>query len=149
MFLISASSVMAWVMSYTGIPTAIANGMLTVSENPIVIFLMMNLILLIVTMFVDITPAILIFTPIFLPIAVSLGMDPVHFGVVLIFNMCIGTMTPPGGSVLFVGASVADVSLERVIPKVLPYVFAFIALLMVVTYLPFLSMWLPQIMGLL
>ncbi|WIY81785.1 TRAP transporter large permease [Propionimicrobium sp. PCR01-08-3] len=149
LFLISASTAMSWVMSYTGIPTAISEGMLSLSENPLVIFLMMNVILLVVGMFIDITPAILIFTPIFLPIATSLGMDPIHFGVVLVFNMCLGTMTPPVGSVLFVGAGVGNVSLEKVIPRLLPYIFGIIAMLLLVTYLPTISMWLPGLMGLL
>lgn len=149
MFLISASSAMSWVMSYTGIPTAISEGMLSVSENPIVIFLMMNVILLVVGMFMDITPAILIFTPIFLPIAVSLGMDPIHFGVVLVFNMCLGTMTPPVGSVLFVGAGVGDVTIEKIVPKLIPYIVGIVATLLLVTYVPFFSMALPGVMGLL
>ena len=110
LFLISSSSAMSWVMAYSGIPDAIANGLLSISENKYVLLFLINLILLIVGMFMDITPAILIFTPIFLPICVSLGMDPVHFGVVLIFNMCIGSMTPPVGSVLFVGCGITKMS---------------------------------------
>ena len=102
LFLISASSAMSWVMAYTGIPAAISNAIMSLSTNKYVILLLMNLVLLVVGMFLDITPACLIFTPIFLPIVQSLGMDLVQFGVVLTFNMCMGTMTPPVGSVLFV-----------------------------------------------
>ncbi|WP_040157834.1 TRAP transporter large permease [Mobilicoccus massiliensis] len=148
LFLIAASSAMSWVMAYTGIPGAISDALLSVSGNPLVIFLLMNLVLLVVGTFMDITPAILIFTPIFLPIVTGLGMDPVHFGVVLVFNMCIGTMTPPVGSVLFVGAGIAGVTIERIFPKLWPYLLALVVLLLVVTYLPALSLWLPGVMGL-
>ena len=148
LFLISASSAMSWIMAYSGIPDAIANGLLSVSDNKYVIFFLINLILLIVGMFMDITPAILIFTPIFLPICISLGMDPVHFGVVLIFNMCIGSMTPPVGSVLFVGCGITKMSIERVSVMLLPYFLVLIAILLVLTYVPVLSMGIPQMMGL-
>lgn len=148
LFLISASSAMAWVMSYTGIPVAISNALLSVSDNKYVIFLLMNIILLIVGTFMDITPACLIFTPIFLPIATSLGMHPVHFGVVLVFNMCLGTMTPPVGSVLFISCGINNISMEEVIPKLLPYIIGLIALLLVITYVPALSLALPKLLGL-
>ncbi|MDO5048563.1 MAG: TRAP transporter large permease [Actinomycetaceae bacterium] len=148
LFLISASSAMSWVMAYTGIPGGISEAMLSISDNPIVILLLMNLVLLIVGVFMDITPAILIFTPIFLPIVTGLGMDPVHFGVLLIFNMCIGTMTPPVGSVLFVGTSVADVSIEAVSKKLLPYFGALIVVLLLITFIPQLSLAVPQWLGL-
>lgn len=97
LFLISASSAMSFVMAYSGIPAAISNGLLSISTNKVVIFLLMNIILLVVGMFMDITPAILIFTPIFLPIAQSFGMTDIQFGVMLIFNMCLGNITPPVG----------------------------------------------------
>ncbi len=148
LFLISASSAMSWVMAYSGIPDAIAQGLLTLSDNKYVIFFLINLILLIVGMFMDITPAILIFTPIFLPICVSLGMDPVHFGVVLIFNMCIGSMTPPVGSVLFVGCGITKMSIEKVSVMLLPYFLVLIAILLLLTYVPAISMCIPEAMGL-
>lgn len=149
LFLISASSAMSWVMAYTGIPQAISDAMLSISGNPIVILLLMNLVLLIVGTFMDITPAILIFTPIFLPIVTGIGMDPVHFGVVLIMNMCIGTMTPPVGSVLFISCGISGVSIESVIKTLLPFLGGMVVLLMLVTYLPALSTWLPSALGLL
>lgn len=148
LFLISASSAMAWVMSYTGIPVAISNALLSVSDNKYIIFLLMNIILLIVGTFMDITPACLIFTPIFLPIATSLGMHPVHFGVVLVFNMCLGTMTPPVGSVLFISCGINNIPMEKVIPKLMPYLIGLIALLLVITYVPALSLALPKLLGL-
>ena len=121
LFLISASSAMSFVMAYSGIPAAISNGLLSISTNKVVIFLLMNIILLVVGMFMDITPAILIFTPIFLPIAQSFGMTDIQFGVMLIFNMCLGNITPPVGSVLFVGCGIENVSIEKVTPKPVSY----------------------------
>lgn len=148
LFLIAASSAMSWVMAYTGIPNAISTTIMSVSTNKYVILLLMNVVLLIVGTFLDITPACLIFTPIFLPIVTSLGMDLVQFGVVLTFNMCLGTMTPPVGSVLFVSCGISKLPIEKVIRTLLPYVGAQIILLLLVTYIPAISMALPTAMGL-
>lgn len=148
LFLISASSAMSFVMAYAGIPAAISNALMAVSDNKYVIFLLMNIILMVVGMFMDITPAILIFTPIFLPIAQSLGMSDIQFGVMLIFNMCLGNITPPVGSVLFVGCGIGGVSIEKVTPKLIPYFAVLFALLLLVTYVPALSLGIPSLMGL-
>ncbi|MBF0578990.1 TRAP transporter large permease [Erysipelotrichaceae bacterium RD49] len=148
LFLISASSAMSFVMAYAGIPEAISNGLLSLTENKYVIFLLMNLILLIVGMFMDITPAILIFTPIFLPIAMKFGMSDIQFGVMLIFNMCLGNITPPVGSVLFVGCGIGHVTIEQVTPKLIPYFIVLIIALLMVTFIPGISLWIPQLLGL-
>ena len=148
LFLISASSAMSFVMAYSGIPAAISNGLMSLTENKYIIFLLMNIILLVIGMFMDITPAILIFTPIFLPIATSFGMTEIQFGVMLIFNMCLGNITPPVGSVLFVGCGIGHVSIEQVTSKLIPYFVALIAALLAVTYIPALSLGLPSLMGL-
>lgn len=148
LFLISASSAMSWVMAFSGIPSAIADALMSFSDNKYVIFLLINIILLIIGMFLDITPAILIFTPIFLPICTSLGMDPVHFGVMLIFNMCLGSMTPPVGSVLFVGCGITKMSIERVSSMLVPYFMVLIAILLLITYVPDVSLFIPKMMGL-
>jgi len=148
LFLVGASSIMSWVMAFAGIPEMISSGLLSITENPIIILLFMNIILLIVGTFMDLTPAVLIFTPIFLPIALQMGIDPVHFGIILVFNLSIGIMTPPVGSALFVGCSVADVSIESVLK---PLAFMFVALfvvLMFVTYIPTISLFLPKLFGL-
>ena len=139
---------MSFVMAYSGIPAAISSAIMGVSSNPIVIFFLMNIILLVVGMFMDITPAILIFTPIFLPIAESLGMSSIQFGVMLIFNMCMGNMTPPVGSVLFVGCGISKISIEAVAKTLLPYFAVLFVLLLAVTYIPALSLGVPQLMGL-
>lgn len=146
-FLIGVSSIMSWVMAFTGIPTAVSNGLLAVSSNKIVIFLLINVILLIVGTFMDMTPACLIFTPIFLPVCTALGMNPIHFGIMLIFNLCIGTITPPVGTTLFVGVKVGNVKIETVFKQLLIYFAAIFVVLMLVTYIPQLSLWLPGLMG--
>ena len=149
LFLISASSAMSFVMAYSGIPATISSAIMSVSTNKYVILLLMNIILLIVGMFMDITPAILIFTPIFLPIAESLGMSNIQFGVMLIFNMCMGNITPPVGSVLFVGCGISKISIEEVTKTLLPYFAVLLLLLLAVTYIPALSLGVPSMMGLL
>ena len=123
--------------------------LLGVSENKIVILLIINLILLIVGTFMDMAPALLIFTPIFLPVVTALGMSPVHFGIMMIMNLAIGTITPPVGSVLFVGCSVAHLPVEDVMKHLIPYFVAIVAGLMLVTFIPALSMWLPGVLNLL
>ncbi len=148
MFLVASSSAMSWVMAYTKIPQAISNGILSLTDNKILILLIMNIILLIVGTFMDLTPAVLIFTPIFLPIATQLGLHPVHFGIVLVFNLCIGIMTPPVGSVLFVGCSIGDVTIEEVIKPLLPFFGALVAVLLLLTYVPEISLILPRLFGL-
>ena len=121
---------------------------MSISTNKYVILLLMNIILMVVGMFMDITPAILIFTPIFLPIAQSLGMTDIQFGVMLIFNMCLGNITPPVGSVLFVGCGISKISIEQVTRTLLPYFAVLFLLLLAVTYIPALSLGVPSLMGL-
>lgn len=146
LLLIGCSSGMSWAMANADIPYIIEEAILAVSENKIIILLTINLILLIVGFFMDMTPAILIFTPIFLPIAESLGVDPVHFGIMMTFNLCLGIVTPPVGSCLFVGCSVGKVRLAQVIPYMLPMYVALIITLLLVTFIPHISLFLPQLL---
>ena len=146
-FLIGVSSIMSWVMAFTNIPTLVSNGLLAISDSKIVILLMINIILLIVGTFMDMTPACLIFTPIFLPVCTALGMNTIHFGIMMIFNLCIGTITPPVGTTLFVGVKVGNVKIETVFKQLLIYFAAIFVVLMLVTYIPQLSLWLPSLMG--
>ena len=148
-FLIGVSNILSWVMAFTGIPQAIAAGLLGVTDNPLVIMLIINVILLVAGTFMDVTPAILIFTPIFLPIAISFGMSPIHFGIMLVYNLCIGNITPPVGNTLFVAIKVGKTSLAKVVPYMVGYYVAILVGLLLVTYVPALSMWLPQLAGLL
>ncbi len=147
-FMIGVSSIMSWVMAYTMIPSIIANAMLSLTSNRIVLLLLMNVILLIVGTFMDPTPAVLIFTPIFLPICQGFGMDPVHFGIMIVFNLCIGTITPPVGVILFTGCRVVGISIEGVIKTLLPFFAAIAVVLLLVTYVPVLSMGIPSLLGL-
>ncbi len=149
MLLIGASMSMSWVMSYENIPQDISNLLLSLSDNPILILLIINLLLLFVGIFMDMTPAVLIFTPIFLPIINELGMNPIQFGIVMVLNLCVGLCTPPVGSVLFVGVGVANTTIEKVIKPLLPLFFAMIVSLLLVTYFSELSLWLPRMFGLL
>ena len=146
-FLIGVSSIMSWVMAFTGIPTAVSTAMLGISNNRYVILFIINILLLIVGTFMDMTPACLIFTPIFLPICQALGMNTIHFGIMMIFNLCIGTITPPVGTTLFVGVKVGGTTIEKVIKPLLWYFAAIFAVLMLVTYVPQISLWLPGVMG--
>lgn len=146
-FLIGVSSIMSWILAFTNVPTYITNLILGVSNNPIVILLIMNILLLIVGTFMDATPAILIFTPIFLPIAQNLGMDTIQFGIMLVFNLSIGTITPPVGNTLFVGCRVAKTKIEGVVKNILPFYASIFVVLMLVTFIPQISLFLPKIMG--
>jgi tripartite ATP-independent transporter DctM subunit len=147
LFLVAASSIMSWVMAFSGIPAAISEAVLSISDNPIVILLIMNVVLLLVGTVMDITPAILIFTPIFLPIVTQIGMDPVHFGIVLVFNLCIGIVSPPSGSSLFVGCSVGGVSIEAVTKPLLIFMAGLIVTLLLVTYIPAITLFVPKLFG--
>ncbi|MDR0219542.1 MAG: TRAP transporter large permease [Enterobacteriaceae bacterium] len=145
LLLIGVSMGMSWAMANADLPYLIADALMAVSDNPLTILLVINIILLIVGIFMDMTPAILIFTPIFLPVAMSMGIDPVHFGIIMTFNLAIGICTPPVGSALFVGCSVGEVSIDKVLKPLLPMYVALISALALVTYLPQLSLWLPEL----
>ena len=147
MFLVGASNIMAWVMSFTGIPDAIARGVLSISDSRIVIFLVINVLLLFVGTFMDLTPAILIFTPILLPVCEQLGMTALQFGIMLVFNLCIGCITPPVGSILFVSLKVANRKLENVMPILLKFYAAIFIILMLVTFVPAVSTVIPTMFG--
>jgi len=148
LFLIAASSIMAYVMARTGIPAAISNAIMSISSNRYVILLIMNVFLLVMGMFLDLTPAVLIFTPIFLPIAASIGMSPVHFGLMLIMNLGIGSVTPPVGSCLFVGCGVANVKIEGVTKYIVPIFVAMVVALFLVTFIPQIPLSVPYWTGL-
>ena len=148
LLLIATSTAMSWILSYETIPQSLSSSLLSLTDNPILILLLINLILLLVGIFMDMTPAVLIFTPIFLPIAQSLGISPLHFGIIMVLNLCIGLCTPPVGSVLFVGCSVAKTSIHHLIKPLLPMYMAMIAALILVTFIPEISEFLPRLFGL-
>ena len=147
MLLIGTSIGMSWIMAYENIPQSVTASLVALTDNKILILLMINVILLAVGTFMDMTPAVLIFTPIFLPIAIQLGIDPTHFGIILVLNLCVGICTPPVGNVLFVGVSVAQTTISKVIRPLLPFFLAMIIALLLVTYIPWLSLWFPGLFG--
>jgi len=149
MFLIGASSMMIHILTVAGIPKAITESILGITESPFLIMLIILIVLLMVGTFMDIAPAVLIFTPIFLPIVQNFGMDVVHFGIVIVFAMCIGGITPPVGTILFVGSSIGKVRIEQLVKPMLPFYAVIIAVLLLVAYIPKLSLFLPQLFGLL
>lgn len=148
MLLVATSMSMSWVMSSEDIPQSISAYLLSLSDNVFVILIIINLLLLFVGIFMDMTPAVLIFTPIFLPIVTALGVDPVHFGIIMILNLCIGLCTPPVGSVLFLGVQVAGISIQKAVKPLIPFFIAMIIGLIVVTLWPGLTLWLPRLFGL-
>jgi len=148
-FLIGVSSIMSFVMSYTSIPQLLADALFGFTDNKVIVLLIMMVVLLIIGIPLDPTPAILIFTPIFLPIAVSFGIHPVHFGIMMVFNLCIAVISPPSAPVLFVGSQVAGVKIEAVIGRLMPFFLVLIAVLFLVVFVPELSLWLPRMFGLL
>jgi tripartite ATP-independent transporter DctM subunit len=148
MILVGASQAMSWALAYERVPQEVSAALIELSGNPIVILLLINLLLLVVGTFMDMTPAVLIFTPILLPVALDLGMDPVHFGIILITNLCIGLCTPPVGTCLFVGCSVGKTSIAKVVRPMIPLFIALITGLLLITYLPALSTSLPKLLGL-
>ena len=143
--LIITSMAISWVMSFQNIPQTITSSLLDISNNPIIILLIINLILLFVGVFMDMTPAVLIFTPIFLPVITDIGMDPVHFGIIMIVNLCIGLCTPPVGSILFIGCSIANLPIQQVIKPLIPLFIVMILTLILITYIPGLTLWLPNL----
>lgn len=147
LFLVATSMSMSWVLAYENIPQDLSAFLLGLSENGIVILLIINLILLFVGIFMDMTPAVLIFTPIFLPVVTNLGIHPVHFGIMMVMNLCIGLCTPPVGSVLFVGVSVAKIKVQQVLRPLVPLFIALIVVLLLVTFFEDLSLWLPTVLG--
>jgi tripartite ATP-independent transporter DctM subunit len=147
MLLIGTSMAMSWIMSYENIPQSISAFLLNLTQNRLMILLIINVILLFIGTFMDMTPAVLIFTPIFLPVVTNLGINPIHFGIMMVLNLSVGLCTPPVGSVLFVGCGIGNVSIEKVIKPLIPLFLAMIIALLLVTYFPWISMFLPRLFG--
>lgn len=148
-FLIAVSGIMGYVMAYARLPQLIADTLFGWTDSKVVVLLIMMAILLVIGIPLDPTPAILIFVPIFLPIAISYGVDPVHFGIMMVFNLSIAVISPPSAPVLFVGAQVSEARLEPVIRHLMPFFIVLIVVLFVIVFVPEISLWLPQLLGLL
>ncbi len=147
LFLVASSMAMSWVMSYENIPQTITAALVGVTHSKFGMLLLINLILLFVGTFMDLTPAVLIFTPIFLPIVKELGVDPVHFGIIMVLNLCIGLCTPPVGSALFVGCAVAQTTIRQVMKPLLLLYVAMLVVLLIVTAFPEISLFIPRLFG--
>ena len=148
MLLIASSMAMSWLLAYERVPAQLASALLSISDNPIIVLLVINAMLLAVGTFMDMTPAVLVFTPILLPVVTDLGMAPTHFGIVLIMNLCMGLCTPPVGTCLFLGCGIAEVPMTRMVRELIPFLIAMIAVLLLTTFVPVLSMGLPKALGL-
>jgi tripartite ATP-independent transporter DctM subunit len=148
MLLIGTSQAMSWALSFERVPQTAGEALLGLSQNPVIVLMIINVLLLVVGTFMDMTPATLIFTPILLPAVMALGVDPVHFGIILITNLCIGLCTPPVGTCLFLASSVGNTTISRVVPKAIPFFIAMTVALLLITYIPEISLWLPRLMGL-
>lgn len=149
MFLIASSQALSWVLSYLRVPQEFAEQLIAITDNPIALLTLINLALLAVGTVFDMTPAVLIFAPIFLPVAETIGLDPVHFGVVMVLNLSVGLCTPPVGNCLFIGCSVGRESLTTVSRAMIPFYCAMLAALTVTTAVPAVSTWLPRSLDLL
>jgi len=145
--LIGTSMAMSWVLAAENVPQEINAGLMGLTDNKFLILLIINVLMLVVGCFMDMTPAILIFTPIFLPVIQRLGMHPLHFGIILIMNLNIGLCTPPVGTALFLGCGIANTTVTKVIRHILPFFIAMIITLMICTYVPAITMWLPEKLG--
>ncbi len=145
LLVIGCAAAFGWLLAYFKVPTTIVAFMQTVSDNPILILLMINVALLLLGTFMDMAPLIVIVTPIFLPIAQAFGVDPVHFGVIMVLNLGIGLCTPPVGAVLFVGCAVGRIPIWDAVRTIWPFYFASLMVLLLVTYIPGLSLWLPSL----
>ncbi len=148
MLLVGTSMGLSWLLSYLEIPQGVGQALIALSENGLVVLLIINLVFLVVGTFMDMTPAVLIFTPIFLPTAVALGMDPIHFGIMMIANLCIGLCTPPVGTVLFAGCGIARVSISEIMRPLLPLYAGMVVALLLIIFFPQISLFLPHLFGL-
>lgn len=147
-FLVAASGVMGWALNFAAIPTLISEAILSVSDNYVILLLLINLMLLLVGTFLDLTPALIIFTPILLPIFTELGMHPVHVGIMMVFNLCIGLISPPVGTLLFVSCTIAKIPFQSILRPILPIIGVLIVGLLLITFIPELSLFLPRAFGL-
>ena len=147
MALIATSSAFGWMMAYLKIPTLITESLISLTDNKIVILLIVNVILLFLGMIMDMAPLILIATPILLPVVTRVGMDPIQFGIVLMLNLGIGLLTPPVGSVLFAGCSIANISMEKIAKSMMPFYVVMIATLLALTFIPEITLFVPRVFG--
>ena len=145
--LIATSMAMSWVLAAENVPQNLSASLVGLTNNKVLLLLLINAILLVVGCFMDMTPAVLIFTPIFLPVVQKLGVHPLHFGIIMIMNLCIGLCTPPVGTCLFLGCGIAETTVTKVLRPILPFFIAMVITLLICTFVPEISMWLPEKLG--
>lgn len=145
LILIATSSLFGYCLTYLHVPALAANAITGVTSNPVVLALLLNLILLVLGCIMDMAPIILIATPILLPVATSIGISPIQFGIMIVLNCGIGLLTPPVGAVLFIGSAVSRVPMERIVKATLPFYLCMIAALLLITFIPEISLWLPSL----
>jgi len=147
MFIIATASVFRWILASEQVPQAIASQILSLTENPIMILALINILLLLLGTFLETTAAIIITAPVFLPVVTQIGIDPLHFGIIMVVNLAVGMATPPLGMCLFVGCGIADISLERITMAILPFILIMIIDIAIITYIPAISTLLPMLAG--
>jgi C4-dicarboxylate transporter DctM subunit len=147
MFIIATASVFRWILASEQVPQAIASQILSLTENPIMILALINILLLLLGTFLETTAAIIITAPVFLPVVTQIGIDPLHFGIIMVINLAVGMTTPPLGMCLFVGCGIADISLERITMAILPFILIMIVDIAIITYIPAISTLLPMLAG--
>ncbi len=145
--LIATSMAMSWVLASENVPQSLSASLISLTGNKVLVLLLINAILLVVGCFMDMTPAVLIFTPIFLPVVQKLGVHPLHFGIIMIMNLCIGLCTPPVGTCLFLGCGIAETTVSKVMRPILPFFLAMLVTLLLCTFIPEISMWIPARLG--
>ncbi len=147
LILISTSSIFGYCLTMLHVPILAANAVIGLTNNPILIALLLNVILLVLGCIMDMAPIILIATPILLPIAQAIGINPIQFGIMIVLNCGIGLLTPPVGAVLFIGSAVGKVKMEKVVKATLPFYLCMIAVLLLLTFIPEISMFLPNLLS--
>jgi len=145
LFIIATATAFGFALALLEVPAALASLIAVITDNPLLTLLIINIMLLVLGTFMDMAPLIVITTPIFLPVAMGVGVDPVHFGIIMMLNLGIGLVTPPVGSVLFVGSAVGKIPVTKLVRTIWPFYLTLIAALALVTYVPFLSLWLPSV----
>lgn len=146
LLIIGASNILSWILTIEQVPLRVAEGMLSISSEPMVLVLLINLLILIVGMFLDTFPALIILTPIILPLAETIGIDRVHLGVIMVLNLMVGTVTPPVGVCLFIACNIGKVEIESVLKEIAPFILACLGVVLLVTYVPVLAVGLPEIL---
>jgi tripartite ATP-independent transporter DctM subunit len=146
-FIFSMAGLSSWVLAFERVPNEVAEFLVNISDNPIIFLLLLNIILFITGMFIDGIPAMIILVPILLPVAMNLGIDPVHFGIIVSINLTIGLITPPVGTALFIATSIGGIRMETLARTLIPFIFVAYLMLLIITYVPSITLLIPNLFG--